>query len=205
MTGNGMGKLSGQPRPTTLLLASARSEEEEELCEKLTHRDYDIPETDILLVSDNREVPEAVEDTVDAFGELPNRIYLLLISPTEVRYSSFTVSVDGDEVSFKPGDSRISVFSAKPRDLTGMSLCIEKVVRDHAEESDSSYFSVCYDSLTTLLPYHDTDTVLRLLQTITTSLKNEGAAVHFHLDPDVADERDLAIVRRVFDDEIVCE
>jgi archaellum biogenesis ATPase FlaH len=62
--------------------------------------------------------------------------------------------------------------------------------------------TLCFDSLSILLQYADTERVFRFLHVLTNRLTELGASTHFHLDPAAHDERTIAQLAQAFDSRV---
>ena len=62
---------------------------------------------------------------------------------------------------------------------------------------------VCFDSISTLLQYADTDRALEFLDTLAGRFADEDAIAHYHADPVAHDENTIGTMANIFD--TVCE
>jgi hypothetical protein len=84
-----------------------------------------------------------------------------------------------------------------PADLTGLGMALEDCLA--AWHGDGYDVGVCFDSVSVLLQYAETDRAYRFLHSLTDRLAAVGAAGHFHLDPAAHDERTVARLSSLFD------
>lgn len=83
-------------------------------------------------------------------------------------------------------------------DLTGIAIRIQQAL-DGWAEGGPEHVVVCFDSLTTLAQYADSDRIFRFLHAVTGRLREAGVMSHFHIDPDAHDDRTLARLASLFD------
>ena len=81
-----------------------------------------------------------------------------------------------------------------PSDLTGLGVAISEVL----SEWDDPVL-VCFDSLTSMLQYVDSDTAYEFLHAVTGQVHAARARAHFHVDPAAHDETTLAGITSLFD------
>lgn len=86
-----------------------------------------------------------------------------------------------------------------PADLTGLGMALNDALGEWAVAGD---VTLCFDSLSILLQYADTERVFRFLHVLTNRLTELGASTHFHLDPAAHDERTIAQLAQAFDNRV---
>jgi hypothetical protein len=86
-----------------------------------------------------------------------------------------------------------------PADLTGLGMTLSDVLGEWAAAGD---VTLCFDSLSILMQYADTERVFRFLHVLTNRLTELGASAHFHLDPAAHDERTVAQLAQAFDSRV---
>lgn len=112
----------------------------------------------------------------------------------------------GETMSGPPDEGTsesVSVEAVSPTDLTGLGIVLSDFLGSWDERPES--VTVCFDSLTDLLQYSDTQTVFRFLRIATRRLELVGATAHFHLDPSAHSEQTIATLRSVFDAVVAIE
>lgn len=77
---------------------------------------------------------------------------------------------------------------ASPGDLTGQGIRISEYLDRWKDEG----VVICFDSLTTLLPYGELHQVYRFVHLLASRLEDTDARVLFDLDPETVDERTVA-------------
>jgi hypothetical protein len=78
-----------------------------------------------------------------------------------------------------------------PNDLTGQGIAIAEAVEAGTE--------VCFDSLTALLQYADRERAFRFLHSLGERCAAASASIHYHLDPETADEQTVAALSTLMD------
>ncbi|RXK51294.1 DUF7504 family protein [Halorientalis pallida] len=86
-----------------------------------------------------------------------------------------------------------------PGDLTGLGIALNDALGEWAAAGD---VTLCFDSLSILLQYADTERVFRFLHMLTNRLTELGASAHFHLDPAAHDEQTVAQLAQAFDSRV---
>lgn len=84
-----------------------------------------------------------------------------------------------------------------PGDLTGLGVRIGQALSAWAD--DDRPVELCFHSLTTLLQFVDERAAFRFCHALTRRVTTTGASSHFHLDPDVVDERAVNTLASLFD------
>jgi hypothetical protein len=116
---------------------------------------------------------------------------------------SETLSGDPDEQIPDGTTENVSVQAVSPTDLTGLGIVLSDFLGSWSNEPEQ--VTVCFDSLTDLLQYSDTQTVFRFLRIATRRLELVDANAHFHLDPSAHDEQTVATLRSAFDAVVTVE
>mgnify|MGYP000591950780 CR=1 FL=1 len=80
-----------------------------------------------------------------------------------------------------------------PDDLTGLGITLSQALSTHEDAV------VCFDSLTVLLQYVDTETAYEFLNALTGHLYAADARAHFHLDPAAHDTQTVDALASLFD------
>ncbi|SDF76352.1 DUF7504 family protein [Halorientalis regularis] len=86
-----------------------------------------------------------------------------------------------------------------PADLTGLGMALSDALGEWAAVGD---VTLCFDSLSILLQYADTERLFRFLHMLTNRLTELGASAHFHIDPAAHDEQTVAQLAQAFDDQV---
>lgn len=95
-----------------------------------------------------------------------------------------------------PGDYYVKTL-ADAADLTGLGMALNDCLTEW--EETGTELVCCFDSLSILLQYADTERVFRFLHMLTGKLSDVGATAHFHMDPVAHDEETVAKLSQVFD------
>lgn len=135
------------------------------------------PETTVLWVTYSRPPSDCIEAfrEADASGSLS--VIAVGDMPTETDAA--------DDVTVK------SVST--PDDLTGLGITLSQALSTHEDAV------VCFDSLTVLLQYVETETAYEFLNALTGHLYAADARANFHLDPAAHDTRTIDPLASLFD------
>jgi hypothetical protein len=107
---------------------------------------------------------------------------------------SLSVVAVGDMPTDTAGADDVTVKTVStPDDLTGLGITLSQALSTHADTV------VCFDSLTVLLQYVDTETAYEFLNALTGHLHAADARAHFHLDPAAHDTRTVDALASLFD------
>jgi hypothetical protein len=79
----------------------------------------------------------------------------------------------------------------EPSDLTGQEIAVTEALAADTE--------VCFDSLTALLQYADRERAFQFLHSLGERCADSSARIHYHLDPDSADDRTVAALSTLMD------
>jgi len=134
-------------------------------------------ETTVLWVTYSRPPSACIETfrEADASGSLS--VIAVGDMPTETD--------EADDVTVK------SVST--PDDLTGLGITLSQALSAHDDAV------VCFESLTVLLQYVDTETAYEFLNALTGHLYAADARAHFHLDPAAHDTQTTDALASLFD------
>lgn len=88
---------------------------------------------------------------------------------------------------------------ADPADLTRLGMALNDALGEWAAAGD---VMLCFDSLSILMQYAETERVSRFLQMLTSRLTELGASAHFHLDPAAHDEQTVTQLAQTFDSRV---
>jgi hypothetical protein len=116
---------------------------------------------------------------------------------------SETLSGRPDEMIPDESTENVSVQAVSPTDLTGLGIVLSDFLGSWSGETEAVV--ACFDSLTDLLQYSDTQTVFRFLRIATRRLELVDASAHFHLDPSAHGEQTVATLQSAFDAVVTVE
>jgi len=105
---------------------------------------------------------------------------------------SLSIIAVGDMPTETVDDVTVKSVST-PDDLTGLGITLSQALSTHEDAV------VCFDSLTVLLQYVDTETVYEFLNALTGHLYAAGARAHFHIDPTAHDTQTVDALASLFD------
>jgi hypothetical protein len=90
-----------------------------------------------------------------------------------------------------------------PGDLTTIGVRATACLNAWEAADEDARPLVCFDSISTLLQYADTDRALEFLDTLAGRFADEDAIAHYHADPVAHDENTIETMANIFD--TVCE
>lgn len=108
--------------------------------------------------------------------------------------SPSTRSAATNERSAIPGGYVRGISS--PEDLTGLAIAISGFLTDW---EDAEGTQLCFDSITPLLNYGETQRIFRFLHVLISRLQKADVAAHFHMDPTAHDETTVRSITSLFD------
>jgi len=92
--------------------------------------------------------------------------------------------------------------TTNPNDLTGLAMRLQDVLSD---VDDYEHVLLCFDSVTVLLQYQSVQSAFKFLHMLTSQLREAEVVGNFYVDPTAVDDRTLARVRTVMDEEVELE
>ena len=135
-------------------------------------------ETPVLWVTYTRSPDECLEHYRAVDGGESLSVITVGDVPAET-------SVDADDVTV--------TSVSTPADLTGLGVTLSQALSTHGDAV------VCFDSLTVLLQYVDTETAYEFLNAVTGHLYAADARAHFHLDPNAHETQTVDALASLFD------
>jgi hypothetical protein len=172
------------------VLAPVMSEDKDDACfDLLTERPPE--DVDLLKVVYRSTVAEVLDEWIDRTGTTPATT--VIVGVDDRAQASALANVDEDAV-----DGQVEVLTANPNDLTGMSMTLNNALTELSKTDNDLY--VCFDSITALLQFVDTDSAYRFLHMFTGQLRKAGAVAHFHASPNAHDPQTLSQMKTTFDE-----
>lgn len=182
--------LAVDPPSNVLLQAPSLSEGGLSICPHIGEKAD--TERNLLFVSLSGN-PENRLDMWRRHGGFPEKV--ALITAGDVR--SAAASDGGGSTMRRPDGTVIARTTiSDPSDLTGIGIKMSKCLS--AWEDDDARTHVCFDSLTTLLQYVDTERVFQYLHVTSKRIEAVGGTAHYHIDPSAHDEQTLATIESLF-------
>jgi len=176
-----------EPQATRLVLTSSL-ESDDDACVDLLES-APPPELDVLCVT----LTGAPDDCLDRWRSnvaltLPANFGIVCVD--EARAGSATAPT-----SLAPG-GQVQYISS-PGDFTGLGIAISEFLAEW--HGDDNRTVVCFDSVTTLLQYADSERVFQLLHVLSQRVEESGAIVSFHMTPAAHDDQTVRTIRSLFD------
>lgn len=181
---------SGGRSSIVLVLSSAWDEDAAECCiDHLTPAAAG--ELDALVVTYPRSTTQVIDEWQHHAGDLPANLGIIDVGGV---MRSASDSAEASSTTIQPG---VTVATHSPEDLTGLGITISECLTQHDEEHQ---LTVCFDSVTALLQYTDTQTAFQFLHVLTGKIRAANGQAHFHLNPEAHDSQTLATLKLLFDD-----
>jgi hypothetical protein len=175
-----------------LLMAEAMSEAKTDSCYELLGGEA--PESvDLLRVVYHRTPEQLLDEWERHRGDQPANTVIVGVDD-RVQSSALESDSPGAEAR------NIEVLAANPNDLTGLGMELNTALTELSKTDNQVY--VCFDSVTALLQFVDTESAYKFLHMFTGQLHTVGAIAHFHMDPDAHDKQTLSRLKTTFDDMI---
>jgi hypothetical protein len=185
-----------------LVLGPSRGGTTDEYCaERLTSSPGDVSPNALLVTLD--ETPDRRLETVLQGGAAPPGDVGVVCCDETRSAAAASGQADGPSPGPDPGPGPGFGFGPwiatvpSPGDLTGLGVRIGQALSAWADEDVP--VELCFHSLTTLLQYVDERAAFRFCHALTRRVATTGATSHFHLDPDVVDDRAVNTLASLFD------
>ena len=174
-----------------LMLAPAMSDEKSEQCHDLLSGGS--PEDiDLLRIVYHRSPDRLVDEWADRVGDQPANTVILSVDDR-----AQSGSIGGEKLSGE-ADGTVEVLAANPNDLTGLGMELNNALTALSETGNDVY--VCFDSVTAMLQFVDTESAYKFLHMLTGQFHKVDAVAHFHIDPSAHDEQTISRIKTTFDD-----
>ncbi|MEZ3114404.1 hypothetical protein RYH80_00485 [Halobaculum sp. MBLA0147] len=148
-------------------------------------------EIDLIKVVYRDTAVSVIDEWLEHTGTTPATT--VIVGVDDRAQSSALDEVDADEL-----DGQVELLTANPNDLTGLSMTLNNALAELGKTDNDLY--VCFDSLTALLQFVDTDSAYRFLHMFTGQLRKAGAVAHFHASPNAHDPQTLSQMKTTFDE-----
>jgi hypothetical protein len=166
-----------------LLLSPARGDGEHDACLRLSTTEPP-PETAMIWVTFIEGADDRLDGWLDGVGELPASSSVVAVGQAD------------HEVTVADPDAVRVERVRDARDLPRIGITISTILQ---EIDDSLQPVLCFNSVTTLLQYAESDRVFRFLTVLKNRLETSGAAGHYHLHPGTVDEDTVTALRELCD------
>lgn len=180
---------SPDPGDSVLVLSPTLDDETDRKCTDLLTLDQP-EETHVLWIT----MHEPPQDRIDIWEHhcdtLPVTGAVIGIgTDMDIQRNTTSPRLGGEQVPV----SRIN----SPQDLTKLGVAVV----DQLEEwsgSDTDDIVICFHSLSTFLQYVDLQKAFKFLHALTVKIPRHGAIAHFHMDPEVHDDKTISTLLPLF-------
>ncbi|MFB6176133.1 MAG: hypothetical protein ABEI99_03120, partial [Halobaculum sp.] len=182
---------SQEPRArNTFVLAPVMSDAKTDGCFDLL--DEQPPEEiDLLKIVYRSTAEDVLDEWIERTGTTPATT--VIVGVDDRAQSSVMDAADDEAV-----DGQVEILTANPNDLTGLSMTLNNALSELGKTDNDLY--VCFDSITALLQFVDTESAYRFLHMFTGQLRKAGAVAHFHASPNAHDPQTLSQMKTTFDE-----
>lgn len=153
-------------------------------------------EVDLLKVVYRDTAASVIDEWLERTGTTPATT--VIVGVDDRAQSSALQGVDTEAL-----DGQVELLTANPNDLTGLSMTLNNALAELGKTDNDLY--VCFDSITALLQFVETDSAYRFLHMFTGQLRKAGAVAHFHASPNAHDPQTLSQMKTTFDELIETE
>lgn len=126
-----------------------------------------------------------------SYTAAPSECFATLPALPDDRKAAVSVNSGTRSAAAIGGGTSGSVAVADPNDLTGLGIAVTDLLEPG--------MNVCFDSVTTMLQYAETNRVYTFLNSLLGHLWNANATAHFHFNPDAHDSETVAAITSLFD------
>lgn len=149
-------------------------------------------ETDVLFVTITGSVDTCLDHWRSRVGPTPPaNVGIVTVDESTRSASASTTS------THTAANGRVRSVSS-PGDLTGLGIAASEYLSEWQGNGNDTV--VCFDSLTPLLQYADTQRVFQFLHVLTRRVESAGATAHFHMDPTAHDDQTVRTIGSLFDE-----
>jgi hypothetical protein len=173
-----------------LVLAEAMSDAKTDTCYDLLGG-ADPDEIDLLRVVYHRTPERLLDEWAGRMGAQPANTVIVGVDD---RVQSNPLG----ESTAASDDTNLEVLAANPNDLTGLGMELNNALT--ALSKTDNHVHVCFDSVTALLQFVDTESAYKFLHMFTGQLHRVDATAHFHMDPDAHETQTVSRLKTTFDD-----
>lgn len=171
---------------SVLLLAPSMSADEDECCTSLLETP-DATDGNVLWVSYTKS-PDGQLRRWRAHGHgRPGNLGVVTVGDSVRSTTAQSGSGSSSGPSSPSGPSGPIETVANPNDLTGLGIRLNNYLRRW--DGNGRETTICFDSLTAMLQYIDTDTAYEFLHILSGRVHAADARIHFHMDPGAHDDR----------------
>jgi hypothetical protein len=173
-----------------LVMAESMSDAKTDTCYELLGG-ADPADVDLLRVVYHRTPDRLVDEWEQHVGHQPANTVIVGVDD---RVQSGTLANGG------PDDETggLTVLAANPNDLTGLGMELNNALTELSKTDNDVY--VCFDSVTALLQFVDTESAYKFLHMFTGQLHKVDARAHFHMDPEAHETQTVSRLKTTFDD-----
>jgi hypothetical protein len=173
-----------------LVMAESMSDAKTETCYHLLGV-ADPGDVDLLRVVYHRTPDRLLDEWEHHLGSQPANTVIVGVDD-RVQSGAIASSESG------PDAPDLEVLTANPNDLTGLGMELNNALTALSRTDNDVY--VCFDSVTALLQFVDTESAYKFLHMFTGQLHQVDARAHFHMDPEAHETRTVSRLKTTFDD-----
>jgi len=173
-----------------LVLAEAMSDAKTDTCYELLGGE-EPSDIDLLRVVYHRTPERLLDEWADRRGTQPANTVIVGVDDRVQSGALGDTAADSDDTS-------LEVLTANPNDLTGLGMELNNALTALSRTDNHVY--VCFDSVTALLQFVDTESAYKFLHMFTGQLHKVDATAHFHMDPDAHETQTISRLKTTFDD-----
>lgn len=144
----------------------------------------------VVGVTVGRTPDEWVADVPGALDDPPERVCVVAVGEETRSVAA------GSPAPSSPSDACVK-HVASPSNLTEVGVRLTECIE--ATEDAPGRLTLCFDSLSGVLPHVEGRTAFQFLHVLTGHVAASGGLAHYHLDPSVTDEMEVARLRTLFD------
>lgn len=182
-----------QTSPTasnTLLSTPAMTPAESDGCVSLL-TDIDPADAHVIAVTYRKSAAQWRSYWTQHVGMDPAEMVIIDMNDSGPAVTSASAGIDDHP------DRDVTEVIQSPHDLTGLGITISEYLKEWYEQN--APIVVCFDSLTALLQYVDTETVFKFLHIFTGRIQTADAIAHYHIDPEAHDDQTVHTLAQLFD------
>ena len=181
---------AGPTARNVLVMAEAMSDGKTDACYELLDS-ADPGGVDLLRIVYHRTPERLLDEWERRIGTQPANTAIVGVDDRVQSGPSEDATPTTDETNLR-------VYAANPNDLTGLGMELNNALTALSKTANPTF--VCFDSVTAMLQFVDTESAYKFLHMLTGQLHDADAVAHFHMDPNAHDPRTISRLKTAFDD-----